>query len=121
MQRRPNARRAIQQETGRPMPLSLAPQGGGSLWAFTWDVLDGLLEEDRLAFDAISGTNAGTVNAVVLAAGFAVGGREGPGGISNACGSGLVMHVHSLPSARHCCSRMAMRTLPLSGSTCSRA
>ncbi|MBI1777095.1 MAG: patatin-like phospholipase family protein [Proteobacteria bacterium] len=56
--------------------LSLALQGGGSFGAFTWGVLDRLLEEDGIVFDAISGTSAGAVNAVVLAAGLAEGGRE---------------------------------------------
>src|SRR5690348_10607188 len=54
--------------------LSLALQGGGSFGAFTWGVLDRLLESDRVAFDAISGTSAGAVNAVVLANGLAQGG-----------------------------------------------
>ena len=56
--------------------LSLALQGGGSLGAFTWGVLDRLLEEDTVAFDAISGASAGAVNAVVLASGLANGGRR---------------------------------------------
>ncbi len=49
--------------------VNLALQGGGSHGAFTWGVLDRLLEENRLEFDGISGTSAGAVNAVVLAAG----------------------------------------------------
>src|SRR5205085_3540104 len=55
--------------------LSLALQGGGSFGAFTWGVLDRLLEEDDLAFDAVSGASAGAMNAVMLAAGLAEGGR----------------------------------------------
>ncbi len=54
--------------------LSLALQGGGSFGAFTWGVLDRLLEQDTVAFDAVSGTSAGAVNAVVLAHGLAEGG-----------------------------------------------
>lgn len=54
--------------------LSLALQGGGSFGAFTWGVLDQLLETDGVAFDAVSGTSAGAVNAVVLANGLAQGG-----------------------------------------------
>ena len=57
--------------------VNLALQGGGSHGAFTWGVLDRLLEEDRLEFDGITGTSAGAVNAVVLADGLATGGREG--------------------------------------------
>ena len=57
--------------------VNLALQGGGSHGAFTWGVLDRLLEEETLAFDGITGTSAGAVNAVVLADGFAAGGRQG--------------------------------------------
>jgi NTE family protein len=57
--------------------VNLALQGGGSHGAFTWGVLDRLLEEDRLEFDGITGTSAGAVNAVVLADGLAAGGRQG--------------------------------------------
>ena len=58
-------------------PLSLALQGGGAHGAFTWGVLDALLEDGRLSFDGISGTSAGAMNAVALAQGLMVGGREG--------------------------------------------
>jgi NTE family protein len=60
---------------GWPPPrLSLALQGGGSFGAFTWGVLDRLLEDSEIAFDTISGTSAGAINAVLLAAGLAEGG-----------------------------------------------
>lgn len=63
----------------RPTPrrVSLALQGGGAHGAFTWGVLDRLLEDDRLAVEAVSGTSAGAMNAAALAAGYAQGGREG--------------------------------------------
>ena len=57
--------------------LNLALQGGGSHGAFTWGVLDALLEDPRVEFDAISGTSAGAMNAVTLAAGWAENGRQG--------------------------------------------
>ena len=57
--------------------VNLALQGGGSHGAFTWGVLDRLLEEKGLAFEGITGTSAGAVNAVVLADGLAGGDREG--------------------------------------------
>jgi hypothetical protein len=60
-----------------PKVVNLALQGGGSHGAFTWGVLDRLLEEERLSFEGISATSAGAVNAVVLADGLAAGGREG--------------------------------------------
>lgn len=53
-------------------PLNLALQGGGSHGAFTWGVLDALLEDGGFAFPGISGTSAGAVNAVAVAQGFAV-------------------------------------------------
>jgi NTE family protein len=51
--------------------ISLALQGGGSHGAFTWGVLDALLEDGRLEIDGISGTSAGAMNAVALGHGFA--------------------------------------------------
>ena len=57
--------------------INLALQGGGAHGAFTWGVLDRLLEEERLAFDGISAASAGAVNAAVLAWGLAEGGRQG--------------------------------------------
>ena len=51
----------------------MALQGGGSHGAFTWGVLDRLLEEERLSFEGISATSAGAVHAVVLADGLAAG------------------------------------------------
>ena len=50
------------QELSDPLPIDLALQGGGSHGAFTWGVLDRLLEEGRLKIVAISGTSAGANN-----------------------------------------------------------
>src|SRR5215510_5067556 len=60
-----------------PVLVDLALQGGGSHGAFTWGVLDRLLEEPWLRIDGISGTSAGAMNAVVLADGFMQGGGNG--------------------------------------------
>ncbi len=60
-----------------PVRVELALQGGGSHGAFTWGVLDRLLEEDWLSIEGVSGTSAGAMNAAVLADGYAAGGREG--------------------------------------------
>jgi NTE family protein len=60
-----------------PLLVDLALQGGGAHGAFTWGVLDRLLEEPWLEVDGISGTSAGAMNAAVLADGFAAGGAEG--------------------------------------------
>ena len=59
------------------LPVDLALQGGGAHGAFTWGVLDRLLEEPGLRMDGISGTSAGAMNAAVLSDGFAEGGAEG--------------------------------------------
>ena len=57
--------------------VSLALQGGGAHGAFTWGVLDRLIEDGRLAFEAITGASAGSMNAVVMCAGWQEGGPEG--------------------------------------------
>ena len=57
--------------------VTLALQGGGSHGAFTWGVLDRLLEDERIDIEGISGASSGAVNAVVLAHGFIVNGRDG--------------------------------------------
>ena len=60
-----------------PPRLSLALQGGGAHGAFTWGVLDALLEESDLDFDALSGSSAGAINAVVMTNGWIASGRQG--------------------------------------------
>src|SRR5262245_2003440 len=60
-----------------PILIGLALQGGGSHGAFTWGVLDRLLEEPWLRIEAISGTSAGAMNAAVLADGWTAGGASG--------------------------------------------
>ena len=57
--------------------ITLALQGGGSHGAFTWGVLDRLLEDERIEIEGISGASAGAMNAVLLAHGMTHGGREG--------------------------------------------
>ncbi len=61
----------------KPVSINLALQGGGAHGAFTWGVLDRLLEESWIGFDGVSGTSAGAMNAVMLAEGWRLGGREG--------------------------------------------
>ena len=70
-------RRLVESRTWPPRRLSLALQGGGSFGAFTWGVLERLLEEPDCDIDAISGASAGAVNGVLLASGLVEGGREG--------------------------------------------
>ncbi|WP_441244925.1 patatin-like phospholipase family protein [Tardiphaga sp. 768_D3_N2_1] len=57
--------------------VDLALQGGGSHGAFTWGVIDRLLEEPWLQIAGISGTSAGAMNAAVLADGWTAGGANG--------------------------------------------
>jgi NTE family protein len=57
--------------------VNLALQGGGSHGAYTWGVLDALIEDERVEIGAISGASAGAMNAVVYAAGIMESGREG--------------------------------------------
>ena len=57
--------------------VNLALQGGGSHGAFTWGVLDALIEDGRLEFEALSGTSAGAMNAVIFMQGWA---KNGPVG-----------------------------------------
>ena len=63
--------------TRRIRTVELALQGGGAHGAFTWGVLDRLLEDERIEIAAISGTSAGAINAVVVADGLMAGGRRG--------------------------------------------
>ena len=57
-------------------PINLALQGGGAHGAFTWGVLDRLLEEGSFRIEAISGASAGALNAVIAANGLIGGGPE---------------------------------------------
>ena len=56
--------------------INLALQGGGALGAYTWGVLDRILEDDRLEIAAISGASAGAMNGVVLCEALVEGGKD---------------------------------------------
>ena len=56
--------------------INLALQGGGSHGAFTWGVLDHLLDDNRLDIESIAGVSSGAINATLLASGFLEGGRS---------------------------------------------
>jgi NTE family protein len=79
--RRRRARRAATPDCGAAAAggrtVNLALQGGGAHGAFTWGVLDRLLEEEHLGIEGVTATSAGAMNATVLAYGMAEGGREG--------------------------------------------
>ncbi len=70
-------RRLSGRHTNTPTRLNLALQGGGAHGAFTWGVLDALLDDPRIEFEGLSGSSAGAMNAVVLAHGWLQGGRAG--------------------------------------------
>jgi len=57
--------------------INLALQGGGAHGAFTWGVLDRILEDDRLHIDGVSGTSAGAMNGAVMVSGHIAGGNAG--------------------------------------------
>lgn len=61
----------------KPRPLSVALQGGGAHGAFTWGVLDRLLEHGTFDIRMVTGTSAGSVNAAALAYGLITGGNDG--------------------------------------------
>ena len=69
-------RAAEQQNSPTTKRINLALQGGGAHGAFTWGVLEQLLDDARIAVEGVSGTSAGAVNAVMLADGLIRGGRE---------------------------------------------
>ncbi|HSI39439.1 MAG TPA: patatin-like phospholipase family protein [Xanthobacteraceae bacterium] len=63
--------------TAQTKRINLGLQGGGAHGAFTWGVLDRILEDGRITIEGISGASAGAMNAAVLASGLAKGGNEG--------------------------------------------
>jgi NTE family protein len=63
--------------TRETTPIDLALQGGGAHGAFTWGVLDRLLQEEWLKIEGVSGTSAGAMNAAALISGYVSGGAQG--------------------------------------------
>jgi len=77
-------------------PLSLALQGGGAHGAFTWGVLDRLLEESWFHVDGVSATSSGAMNALALAQGWLDGGREGARAALTALWESVASHANLL-------------------------
>ncbi len=73
--KRPSAQKRAPKQHQNAKPINLALQGGGAHGAFTWGVLDRLLEDDRIYIEAFTGTSAGAMNAAVAAYGLIEGGR----------------------------------------------
>src|SRR6516165_11600046 len=67
----------VRASKGRAKPINLALQGGGAHGAFTWGVLDQLLDDERIIVEGLSATSAGAMNAAVFTYGYAIGGRAG--------------------------------------------
>jgi len=65
------------QNSSKNKVISIGMQGGGAHGAFTWGVLDYLLEDGRLDIEGVSGTSAGGMNCLAIAQGMAEGGKEG--------------------------------------------
>ncbi len=61
---------------GKSKPINIGLQGGGAHGAFTWGVLDRLLDDERIEIVGVSGTSAGAMNATALVQGLASGGRQ---------------------------------------------
>jgi NTE family protein len=73
----PLSRPAVSRQASLTRRVNIALQGGGTHGAFTWGVLERLLEDERIEFEAVSGTSAGAVNAAVFVQGLCEGGRDG--------------------------------------------
>ena len=57
-----------------PRPITVALEGGGALGAFTWGVLERLLDTPTISIEVVSGASAGAMNAAIVAQGLAIGG-----------------------------------------------
>ena len=75
--------------------IGLALQGGGAHGAFTWGVLDRLLEQPDIGFERISGTSSGAINALALAQGWMDGGREGARACLDSVWTRIAGHTHA--------------------------
>ena len=87
--------------------VNLALQGGGAHGAFTWGVLDRLFEDGRLWIEAISGTSAGAMNAVVAAQGMYDGGGDGAREALEAFWRAVSRAGHASPFRRSFLDRLA--------------
>jgi len=74
---RPMKSAASQRDASNPLAINLALQGGGSHGAFTWGVIERILDDPSLKLDSVTGTSAGAMNAVALAHGYV---ENGPAG-----------------------------------------
>lgn len=96
--------------------INLALQGGGALGAYTWGVLDRVLEDDRLEIAAISGASAGAMNGVVLCDALVEGGKSGARAALRAFWEGIARAGAASPFRQSPLQAMMLSTLgPLVG------
>ncbi|MBE2244476.1 MAG: patatin-like phospholipase family protein [Burkholderiaceae bacterium] len=96
----------------KPRRIDLALQGGGTHGAFTWGVLDRLLEDEHIVIGAISGSSAGAMNAVALAAGWTADGRRGARETLRRFWSRVAESLHLADWAQHWLGGMPGLTAP---------
>lgn len=92
--------------------MSLALQGGGSLGAYTWGVLDQIMEDGRLVVEGITGSSAGAINAAAFGVGYTVGGRAGARERLQIFWEGLARAADSRRRGRFDLVRTLVRSLP---------
>jgi NTE family protein len=92
--------------------ISLALQGGASLGAYTWGVLDALLEDGRLEIEGVTGASAGAINAAALGVGYAAAGRPGAREQLRTFWEELGYAAQSRPRRRFDLLRTVLRFLP---------
>lgn len=80
--------------------ISLALQGGGAHGAFTWGVLDRLLEDGRFEISGVTGASAGALNAVMLAEGMRRSGEQGARDMLSQFWTGVAEHARLSPVRR---------------------
>ncbi len=92
--------RAMKEPLAKRKLVNLALQGGGAHGAFSWGVLDRLLEDERIEIEALTGASAGAMNAVALAAGYADGDRDEARAALRSFWTGVLREARNSPLKR---------------------
>ncbi|MDZ4762075.1 MAG: patatin-like phospholipase family protein [Alphaproteobacteria bacterium] len=92
--------RAMKEPLAKRKLVNLALQGGGAHGAFSWGVLDRLLEDERIEIEALTGASAGAMNAVALAAGSADGDRDEARAALRSFWTGVLREARNSPLKR---------------------
>jgi NTE family protein len=99
----------------KPIPgrtVSLALQGGGSLGAYTWGVLDEIMRHGALTVEGITGSSAGAINAATFGAGYSVGGPDGARAALQAFWEGLAQQADRTRRGRFDMLRALIKSIP---------